>query len=146
MKPQCGETMCTAPATHQTYSAAYDEQDPWNADGFALWCAAHAPAGSWPLVLSEPPLDEPSGAEVAAAALDEWLDGRPEVIQRVARQVPPNCYTLNDTGQHAVLHSYSEDGTVTVTTTLMGFLPVEVFGIDPGNLTPCGCIAAGVPS
>lgn len=52
--PQCGETTCTAPATRQTYSDDYDEQDPWNADGFALWCADHAPGGSWPLVLSEP--------------------------------------------------------------------------------------------
>lgn len=52
MTPQCGATMCTAPATRQTYSEAYDATDPWAAAGFALWCAAHAPAGSWAAVAS----------------------------------------------------------------------------------------------
>lgn len=76
-------------------------------------------------------------------ALDEWLADRPQVIKDLAYATPPGCYTLNDTGQHAVLYSYDEDGTVTVNTTALGFIPVSVFGVDPTNLTPCGCIARG---
>ena len=69
-----------------------------------------------------------------------WLVDRPQVIKDLAHKVPPACYTLNDTGQHAWLYSYSEDGTVTVdTTTLAGLLPVRVFGVNPDVLVPCGC-------
>lgn len=78
------------------------------------------------------------------AVLDEWLADRPQVIRDLAYAYPPSCYTITATGQHAVLYSYDEDGTVTVdTTVLAGLLPVQVFGVDPAGLEPCGCLADG---
>lgn len=46
---QCSDPMCTHRATRQAYSALWDDRDPWNAAGFAAFCAGHAPVGSWPL-------------------------------------------------------------------------------------------------
>lgn len=76
--------------------------------------------------------------------LDEWLEDRPQIIKDMAHATPPGCYTFNDTGQHGVLYSYDESGTVTVNTTMLdGLMPVGVFGVNPANLSPCGCLERG---
>lgn len=85
----------------------------------------------------------PQMSETQRKVLDEWLADRPQVIKDLAYAYPPDCYTFNDTGQHGVLYSYDEDGTITVNTTALGFLPVQVFGVNPANLTRCGCISTG---
>jgi len=69
---------------------------------------------------------------------EEWLSTRPQVIQDMADATPPwHEYLLKTTGQTVRLHSYSEDGTVTVDVisppNLLGDLPT-VFGIDPSDL------------
>lgn len=61
MKHQCSQPLCSSPVTRQIYSDDWDASDPWAAEGFALWCAEHAPADSWPAVASvcEVPVETP---------------------------------------------------------------------------------------
>ena len=45
----------------------------------------------------------------------EWFYGRPAVIQEMIRSHPPNkLYRHKETGQRLLIHSYSEDRTVSV--------------------------------
>jgi len=72
----------------------------------------------------------------------EWLAGRPAVIRDLATRFPPNLlYRLRETGSRVTLHSYSEDGTMTVTVgkEFNEFLWFErnVFGIEPEDLEEC---------
>jgi len=75
---------------------------------------------------------------------NEWLEGRPEVIQKLAEKLKPWFrYRLKPTGQHCLLYSYSEDGTVTITVDghdsewldkMNKMMPINVFGISPDDL------------
>lgn len=68
-----------------------------------------------------------------------WLEERPQVIREMAAKLPP--YKLYRMRSHRVtIHSYSEDGTITVNVTgeynrvLFGR---HVFGVKPEDLTEC---------
>lgn len=72
---------------------------------------------------------------------EEWVATRPSTIQELCRRLPPQkLYRLKSTNQRVIVHSYSEDGTVTVDATgefnqvLFGR---RVFGIDPSDLEEC---------
>ena len=80
----------------------------------------------------------------AKKEFEEWLDGRPDVIQKMAVSLKPWFrYRLKPTGQHCSLYSYFEDGTVTITVDghdtealdmVNKVMPVNVFGISPDDL------------
>ena len=73
-----------------------------------------------------------------------WTLTRPRGIKQMMKANPPTiCYTLTTTGQHALIYSYSEDGTVTIDTTMLGVIPINVFGINPSDLEVCGCTVKG---
>lgn len=74
---------------------------------------------------------------------EEWLSTRPKVIREMGRKCPPDReYKIKSTGQTAVLHSYNEDGTVTVNITsptienLFG-AQRQVFGVGIDDLEEC---------
>ena len=65
----------------------------------------------------------------------EWFDSRPESIQAMIKANPPWFhYTLKTTGKECTLHSYSEDGTVTIDTEDTWGIEYSVFGIKPEDL------------
>lgn len=89
------------------------------------------------------------------AQWDEWLAGRPPFIQEMAAKVKPNAlYCLKKTKQRVYLHSYCEDGTVTVNITgefnpLYKALPVlerRVFGVAIDDLEECDLPEGWTPS
>ena len=46
---------------------------------------------------------------------NEWLSDRPESIKKLADKYPPyNLYKLKTSGQRVTMHSYWEDGTVSI--------------------------------
>jgi len=71
--------------------------------------------------------------------LDDWLSDNPEISKDVVYKTPPwNIYRLNPTGQHCIIHSYSEDGAVSVRVNghdkksldiMYRLSPVNVFGV-----------------
>lgn len=72
----------------------------------------------------------------------DWIASRPKVIQGMIAKVPPNrLYRMKSTGSRVTLHSYSEDGTVTVDISgnynLVTF-ERQVFGIPIDDLEECG--------
>lgn len=82
----------------------------------------------------------------------EWITQRPEIIQTVAREHNLRgdlLYRLKNTDQHVTLHSFSEDGTLTVNVldafnqhlfvhrAFPGFNERHVFGILPSDLEEC---------
>lgn len=80
------------------------------------------------------------------AQWDEWLASRPAVIQEMATRAKPNVlYRIKKTDQRVYMHSYNEDGTVTVNITgefnpLYKALPVlerRVFGVAIDDLEEC---------
>lgn len=77
------------------------------------------------------------------AALDEWLEDRPQVIQEMARKYPPwHCYRHPPSGPHGhyVIYSYAENGSVTLIHGSDSFLPaMQVFGIPADDLVVCDC-------
>lgn len=76
--------------------------------------------------------------------LEEWLDGRPEIIKELANKLPPwHRYRIKQTGQHCHIFSYLENGTVVVTVNghdsqfldaANQAMPFTVFGIDQNDL------------
>ncbi len=76
--------------------------------------------------------------------IKDWLKTRPKKIQQMAEKWPPyNIYRLTTTGQHCYLHSYSEDGTVSIIVNghdsevlnmMNQHMPCNVFGINPEEL------------
>lgn len=80
-------------------------------------------------------------AELDQAAFDAWVAARPECIQTMCRKLPPDrLYKMKSTGHRVTLHSYSEDGTVTVDITGQYNCIVmdrQVFGIDADDLEEC---------
>lgn len=73
------------------------------------------------------------------AELAAWLETKPESIQRIAAEYPPDCYTVEGKG-HYLVATYNENGTVSATHGRDSFLPgCTVFGIPPASLERCGC-------
>lgn len=78
-------------------------------------------------------------------AWELWLSERPAQVVELARKLPPwNCYRLRvkngNLRGHYMIHSYNENGTVTLTHGRDSFLPgVGVFGVKPDEVVPCGC-------
>ena len=75
------------------------------------------------------------------AGWKEWVAERPPVVRAVAERFEPwSLYRLKTTGQRVTIHSFSEDGTMTVLVTgdfnLLTFSR-SVFGINPDDLEPC---------
>lgn len=71
----------------------------------------------------------------------EWVASRPESVRVVAERLDPwSLYRMKSTGQRVTVHSFSEDGTVTVDITgefNLQLFDSQVFGIDPDDLEPC---------
>lgn len=74
------------------------------------------------------------------SSFDEWLASRPQVIQDLAREYPPDQkYRLISTGQIGYLYSYDENGTMTINFP-RAWNPQQfegdrqVFGIPPADL------------
>lgn len=71
-----------------------------------------------------------------------WFQTRPQVIQEMILDYPPNVLYKFDTGHVVHLYSYCEDGTVTVLHlgygTKMAYLrkDIRVFGVKPASLIP----------
>lgn len=71
----------------------------------------------------------------------KWLQERPPEIREMCRKFPPNLlYRMEETGHRVTIHSYSEDGTVTVNVD-GDFNSVmfdrQVFGVSPESLKEC---------
>ncbi len=87
--------------------------------------------------------------EFDESRFDDWLSGRPGVIQDLGRRFRPNrLYKMASTGHRVYPLSYSEDGTLTVAVTgeynLLAF-GREVFGIKPEDLEECDLPESGEP-
>jgi hypothetical protein len=80
-------------------------------------------------------------AELNDAVWRAWLDERPAAIKTMAQRHPPDrLYRMRSTGCRVTLHSYSEDGTVTVFVGGQFNLVVferRVFGVSPDDLEEC---------
>lgn len=80
-------------------------------------------------------------SDIDEKGLAEWRATRPESVQKLIDDYPPHLlYTLGDR-RRCTLHSYSEDGTVTVNITQewnpeceLWLMNRQVFGIDPKDL------------
>ena len=72
---------------------------------------------------------------------NEWVATRPESVQKLCREFPPNrLYRLGSTLHRCMVYSYSEDGTMTVNVTgehNVVLFSRSVFGIKPEELTEC---------
>lgn len=83
------------------------------------------------------------------AEFDAWVATRPPVIQEMCRRLPPDrLYLIKSTGQRCTLHSYSENGTVTVDITGQYnriLYDRRVFGVDAGELEECDFPASDEP-
>lgn len=79
--------------------------------------------------------------ELNAEIWNTWLATRPQSVQDLARRLPPNrLYRLKSSGRRVTIHSYSEDGTLTVNITgQYNYITFNrrVFGIAPDNLEEC---------
>lgn len=72
---------------------------------------------------------------------NSWVATRPATVQEMCRKLPPDrLYRMNSTGHKVTLHSYSEDGTVTVDVS-PDFNQVcfgrRVFGVAVDDLAEC---------
>lgn len=70
-----------------------------------------------------------------------WVAERPPVIQDLCRRFPPDTlYRLKTSNHRVTIHSYSEDGTMTVSVrgefNLVSF-ERNVFGVKPEDLEEC---------
>lgn len=67
----------------------------------------------------------------------EWFNSRPENIQIMILQKPPNrLYQCDATGNGVIIKAYHEDGTVTVTVDKAPLLLEYDVDVDPATLTP----------
>jgi hypothetical protein len=72
---------------------------------------------------------------------NEWVDSRPDVIKNICKKYPPDrLYLLKTTNRRVTIHSYSENGTVTVDVSgdynIVTFAR-RVFGVNPEDLQEC---------
>jgi len=85
-------------------------------------------------------LSERSDAE-NEADLQEWLQGRPQIIRDISARLKPwKLYRMKSTGHRVTLYSIYEDGTLSVDITGdLNLISMErrVFGIDPDDLEEC---------
>ena len=80
---------------------------------------------------------------------DSWVAARPPVIKVMCEKLPPGrLYRLNTTGQRGTIHSYSEDGTVTMNFPAdlnpCSIFPVQVFGLNPNDIEECDDLRRGI--
>ena len=87
--------------------------------------------------------------EIDEAAWNEWVATRPESVQKLCRQLPPNrLYRLKTSGHRVTLYSYCEDGTLTVEVSgeyNAVMFDRRVFGIKPEDLEECDLPKPGEP-
>ena len=75
------------------------------------------------------------------AEWEEWIKSKPQVIQDLAKRLPPDrLYLLKSSGHRVELHGYVEDGTLIVR--VLGkwnkiMFERNVFGIKPEDLVEC---------
>ena len=79
--------------------------------------------------------------EFDEANWNEWVASRPESVRELCQSLPPDrLYRMGSTGHRCTIHSYGENGTVTVTVSgdynAVTFAR-NVFGIKPEELTEC---------
>ena len=81
---------------------------------------------------------------------DKWVEGRPEIMQKMCRKLPPDrLYQMKSTGHKVMIYSFSEDLTVTVVVSkIYNAVAFErkVFGIDPNDLEECELPDADEPT
>ena len=72
---------------------------------------------------------------------EEWVNTRPAVVKDLCLRYPPNkLYRIKTTGQRVTIHSYAEDGTVTVDVTgefNRVIIDTQVFGVAATHLVEC---------
>lgn len=135
--PQCSETICSAPATLQTYSLNWTADDPWNAEGFLAYCAGHAPAGSWPLVASDPaPITEE--IRMTQNQIEPGQFTKPTVTQDAARSLPGVAQALDHL-------EHEQSNLMDVVRDLMGRLEPVLQPEETAPGTPMGVDVDGRP-
>lgn len=80
---------------------------------------------------------------------DAFVAGLPPVVKALCEKLPPDrLYRLNTTGQRGMIHSYSEDGTVTMNFPAefnpCSIFPLQVFGLDPNDIEECDDLRRGL--
>lgn len=74
-------------------------------------------------------------------AWDSWVSTRPPIIKDLCKRFPPyKLYHLKSSGHRVTLHSYSENGTITVNVSgeyNAVMFDRQVFGIKPEDLEEC---------
>lgn len=77
------------------------------------------------------------------AEFTKWLEGRPAIIQEMARAHPGwQCYRLKNANAlgHYRIYSYDENGTVLIQHGRDSHNPgLSAFGVNPDDLIVCGC-------
>lgn len=79
-------------------------------------------------------------AELDEKIWNEWIQSRPKTIQELCKKVPPDRLYRLQQGSRVTIHSYDEDGTVTVNVCCAHnflFFERQVFGINPDELSEC---------
>lgn len=80
---------------------------------------------------------------------DEWVAGRPPVIQEMIAKHPINrLYRMASTGHRVFIIAYDEGGTVRVAVTgrfNAVMFERQVFGVDPKTLVECDLPGPGEP-
>jgi hypothetical protein len=88
---------------------------------------------------------EPTAEEEAEWAI--WVASRPPIVREIATKFPPwELFRLKTTGHRVTVHSFFDDGTVSVDVRAeFNFVLHErnVFGIDPDDLEPCDLPSEG---
>ena len=82
---------------------------------------------------------EPAAKE--KKAWTAWVASRPNNVRKVVERFDPwSLYRMKSTGHRVTIHSFSEDGTLTVNITgefNTILFDRQVFGINPDDLEPC---------
>ena len=82
---------------------------------------------------------EPTAKEKKAWTV--WVASRPNNVRNVVERFDPwSLYRMKSTGHRVTIHSFSEDGTLTVNITgefNTILFDRQVFGINPDDLEPC---------
>ena len=82
---------------------------------------------------------EPAAKEKKAWTV--WVASRPSSVRKIAERFDPwSLYRMKSTGHRVTIHSFNEDGTLTVNITgefNTILFDRQVFGINPDDLEPC---------
>jgi hypothetical protein len=72
---------------------------------------------------------------------DEWVNSRPDVVKELCLKFPADrLYRIKDSGDRGTIHSYDEDGTMTLIidgTYSQVIFPKNVFGLNPEDIEEC---------